>query len=136
MNVKIAEDKKTLLDHFYVRGHVFIVEQAIAWTEEFDDWDYDATLFTLYDNDKPIGAARLYKNKVGRVAVLKEHRHKKCGTVLMDALEKHAKELGLKSLELGAQVYIIPFYESLGYTAYGDVFLDANIEHRMMKKSL
>ncbi len=136
MEIKIAADKKTLLDHFYVRGHVFIVEQAINWTEEFDDWDYDATLFVLYDQNKPVGAARLYKNKVGRVAVLRSARHKKAGTKLMHAVEAHAIKQGIKTLELGAQVYIIPFYESLGYHAYGDVYLDANIEHRMMKKTL
>ncbi len=136
MNVKIANDKKTLLDHFYVRGMVFIEEQAIDWIEEFDAWDYDATLFVLYDQDKPIGAARLYKDKVGRVAVLKSHRHKKAGTVIMTALEDYAKTQGLKTLKLGAQCYIIPFYESLGYEAYGEVFLDALIEHRMMKKDL
>ncbi len=136
MEIKIANDKKTLLDHFYVRGQVFIVEQAIDWTEEFDDWDYDSTLFVLYDADKPVGAARLYKHKVGRVAVLKSHRHKKLGSKLMSAVEAQAKEHGIKTLELGAQLYIIPFYESLGYQAYGEVFLDAEIEHRMMKKDI
>jgi predicted GNAT family N-acyltransferase len=136
MDVKIAQDKKTLLDHFYVRGMVFIEEQAIDWIEEFDAWDYDAALFVLYDQGEPIGAARLYKDKVGRVAVLKAHRHKKAGTVIMTALEDYAKTKGLKTLKLGAQCYIIPFYESLGYEAYGEVFLDALIEHRMMKKDL
>jgi predicted GNAT family N-acyltransferase len=37
---------------------------------------------------------------------------------------------------LGAQMQAMPFYESLGYQAYGIVFLDAGIEHRMMKKAL
>lgn len=136
MEVKIVETKKELLDHFYVRGMVFIVEQVIDWTEEFDDWDYESTHFNVYDQGAIIGAARLYKNKVGRVAVLKEHRHKKAGSKIMRAIEAFAKEQGLKTLELGAQCYIIPFYESLGYEAYGDVFLDALIEHRMMKKTL
>ncbi len=136
MTIVIANDKKSLLDHFYIRGQVFIVEQVIDWTEEFDDWDYDSTHFVLYDNNEPIGAARLYKNKVGRVAVLKNHRHKKAGTILMHAVEEEAKRQGIKTLELGAQYYIIPFYESLGYTAYGDIYLDADIEHRMMKKDL
>ena len=136
MRVIIAKDQKAFVDHYIVRGKVFIIEQEIDWALEVDDWDYDATLFVLYDGDQAIGAARLYKNKVGRVAVLKEHRHKKAGTLLMDALEKYAIDNGIESLELGAQCYIIPFYEKLGYTAYGDVFLDADIEHRMMRKRL
>ena len=136
MEIVIAEDKKALLDHFYVRGAVFIVEQEIDWSLEFDDWDYDATFFVLYDDSSPVGAARLYKNKVGRVAVLRSHRHKKAGTLLMQAVEEHARKKGIKTLELGAQTYIIPFYESLGYVAYGEIFLDADIEHRMMKKDI
>lgn len=136
MEVRIVETKKDLLDHFFVRGMVFIVEQVIDWQEEFDDWDYDSTHFNVYDENQIIGAARLYKNKVGRVAVLKEHRHKKAGSLLMRAIEDYAKQKGIKRLELGAQCYIIPFYESLGYKAYGEVFLDALIEHRMMKKDL
>ena len=136
MNVVIAKDQKTFVDHYLIRGKVFVVEQEIDWALEVDDWDYDATLFVCYDDNIAIGAARLYKNKVGRVAVLKEHRHKKVGRVLMTALEAYAKKQGLKTLELGAQCYIIPFYEKLGYIAYGEVFLDADIEHRMMKKEL
>lgn len=136
MDVQIAKDKKTLLDHFYIRGTVFVLEQEISWAEEFDDWDYDAALFVLYDDNKPIGAARLYEDKVGRVAVLRDHRHKQAGTILMHAVEDYAKKQGLKTLKLGSQCYIIPFYESLGYVSYGDIFLDADIEHKMMKKTL
>ena len=136
MNIVIANDQKTFVDHYFVRGQVFIVEQEIDWTEELDQYDYEATLFVLYDEGKAIGAARLYQNKVGRVAVLKEHRHKKAGSLLMKAVEDYAREKGLKTLELGAQCYIIPFYEHLGYQAYGEIFLDADIEHQMMKKTL
>ncbi len=136
MKVVIAHDQKTFVDHYMVRGKVFIIEQEIAWIEELDSWDYSATLFNLYDDGEAVGAARLYKNKVGRVAVLKSHRHKKAGTRLMQALEAHAKKQGIQSLELGAQTYIIPFYEALGYEAYGEIFLDAEIEHKMMRKTL
>ncbi len=136
MKTRIATDKKTLLDHYKIRGEVFIVEQEIDWREEFDAADYEATLFVLYENETPIGAARLHQNKVGRVAVLKEHRHKKAGTKLMNDLEAYAKKQGVSELKLGAQCYIIPFYESLGYEAYGEIYLDAGIEHKMMKKTL
>ncbi|MFW5864822.1 MAG: GNAT family N-acetyltransferase, partial [Candidatus Izemoplasmataceae bacterium] len=67
MIVKIAESKKEILDHYSVRGEVFIVEQQISFLEEFDQDDYDAVFFVLYDGDLAIGAARLVGNKVGRV---------------------------------------------------------------------
>ena len=37
---------------------------------------------------------------------------------------------------LNGQISAQPFYERLGYEAYGEIFLDANIEHRAMKKHL
>ncbi len=136
MKTLIANDKRTVLDHFKVRGEVFIIEQAIDWEEEFDGKDYDATLFVLYKGDEPIGAARLTGDHVGRVAVLKAHRHENAGTLIMKDLENEARRQGIRTLYLGAQKPVIPFYESLGYEAYGDIFLDAMIEHRMMKKTL
>ncbi len=136
MHATIANDQRTMLDHYYVRGTVFIEEQNIPWHLEFDEDDYRAILFNLYDGERPIAAARLVDNKVGRVAVLKSHRRRKAGTYIMEALETHARENGMDTLKLGAQTYIVPFYEAIGYTPYGEVYLDAGIEHRMMKKKL
>ncbi len=136
MKVIVAKDQKAFLDHYRIRGEVFIKEQEIPWELEFDKDDYQSVLFVLYDNGTPIGAARLCGDKVGRVAVLEEHRRKNSGTFLMEHLEEHARIMGYKELFLGAQTYIIPFYEALGYEAYGEIYLDAGIEHRKMKKKL
>ena len=43
-----------------------------------------------------------------------------------------AKEAGVHTLDLGAQVSALGFYEKLGFKAEGDIFLDAGIEHRNM----
>jgi len=107
VNVIIAENKKEILDHMFIRGEVFMIEQAIDWDEEFDGADYDATLFVLYKDHSPIGAARLKGNSVGRVAVLKSERKNKGGARLMDAVEKEAKRQGIKTLKLGATRYPI-----------------------------
>ncbi len=136
MRVRIVDDQRSFLDHYYVRGTVFIVEQQIDWTLEFDGDDYRAVLFVLYDEETPIGAARLVDNKPGRVAVLEAYRRKGAGRALMDAVEHEAQQRGVSVVELGAQKAVIPFYERLGYTAYGPTYLDAGIEHRMMKKDL
>ena len=53
---------------------------------------------------------------------------------MMLQIEEVAFELGLEELELNSQVHAVPFYEKLGYQAYGEIFLDAGIEHRHMKK--
>jgi len=44
--------------------------------------------------------------------------------------------MGLPDVSLGAQLSAIPFYEGAGFQAYGDVFLDAGIDHKMMKRVL
>ena len=40
---------------------------------------------------------------------------------------------GVTRAALGAQLDALGFYERLGFTAYGDVFDDAGIDHRMME---
>ena len=41
-----------------------------------------------------------------------------------------------KTLRLEAQDYAIPFYEKLGFTVVGEGFLDANIPHHAMEKTV
>ena len=131
-----ARSKKGIMDHFRVRGQVFILEQAVSWEEEFDSWDDSATHFNAILNGVVVGAARLYKNKVGRVAVLSPYRTLGIGKALMQTIERHAKKQGIKILELGAQIQVQGFYERLGYEPYGERFMDANIEHIMMRKKV
>ena len=54
----------------------------------------------------------------------------------MRAIHSHASKRGYNRITLEAQCYTIPFYEKLGYTAHGEVFLDANIKHRHMSRQL
>lgn len=136
MNVVVAKTQKEILDNSYVRGQVFIVEQGIDWEIEFDNLDPVCVLFTAYLDQQPIGAARLYKNKVGRVATLKEYRNQGVATKIMEAIEDYAKEHNLSTLVLHAQLYIKDFYSHLGYTPVGEVFQEADIDHIKMMKEL
>jgi len=54
----------------------------------------------------------------------------------MAALQDIARDRGLPGITLGAQLHAIEFYERLGYTPRGDVFLDANMPHRWMDLKL
>jgi predicted GNAT family N-acyltransferase len=54
----------------------------------------------------------------------------------MGALEAAARERGLAEVILHAQVPVIPFYERLGYAAEGEVFFEAEIPHRVMRRTL
>ena len=136
MKVVIAKTQKEILDNSYVRGLVFIVEQNIDWAIEFDGLDPECILFTAYLDNQAVGAARLYKNKVGRVATLKEYRKKGVATAIMNKIEEYALENNIPLLKLHAQLYIKEYYENLGYKAEGDIFYEADIPHIKMTKEI
>lgn len=141
MKCIIAQEQKHFYDQVLVRKQVFIMEQQVPVEEEFDEYDRDAVQFVVYDGDRPIGAGRFRilnnKGKIERICVLKPYRKRGVGRLLMETIEAYARtNTDVDVLILGAQLQAIPFYEKLGFTAYGEVFLDANIEHRWMKKDI
>lgn len=132
-------------DALAVRRAVFIEEQDVAEAEEIDAHDGDpagvssVVHVVAYHDGQPLGTGRLLLDTpvsehahIGRVAVLREHRGRGCGTAVMLALQEEARRRGYPGITLAAQLQAIPFYERLGYVARGEVFLDAGIEHRWM----
>ena len=84
------------------------------------------------------GTARLFitdegEAKAQRVAVHRSARKLGIGHALMKAVEDEAKRLEHMGVILGAQVSALGFYEKRGYEAYGELFDDAGIPHRMMR---
>jgi predicted GNAT family N-acyltransferase len=124
---------------FEVRVRVFVDEQKVPFEEEIDAYDGVAQHFAALDDDgKVVGTARLIDagdgiGKVGRVAVLQEARGKGSGREIMLCVMREGYQR-FHTLKLDAQLQVIPFYENLGFVAEGEVFLDAGIEHRLMKR--
>ena len=54
----------------------------------------------------------------------------------MQLIEAKVKQIGGKKLILSAQCRVQPFYEKLGYTARGEIYLDEYCEHIHMEKTL
>jgi predicted GNAT family N-acyltransferase len=131
---------------YRIRKIVFVEEQKVPIEEELDELEDVCTHFLATPEpggapEGAVGTARLWvtpegEAKAQRVAVLQDARTGGIGRALMDALEAEAHRLGHASVILGAQLTAIPFYERLGYEAYGPEFDDAGIPHRMMKKAL
>ena len=121
-----------------IREQVFVEEQGFQ--NEFDDIDARSWHLVIYDYHTPIGCARMYdENGVvifGRIAVIKEKRHKHLGSYILHELEKKARELGYLEAMLSAQVNAKAFYEKNGYVAYGEEYLDEFCPHILMEKSL
>lgn len=123
-----------------VREIVFVQEQGIDASLEYDDLDDMCTHVVGLLDSEPVTTARLRPvdstvGKVERVATIQSARGHGYGKDIMIEVERVAKRQGLVELRLGAQLTALPFYEKLGYEAFGDEFLDADLPHRMMRKT-
>jgi predicted GNAT family N-acyltransferase len=134
-------------DALSVRRTVFIGEQDVLEEEEIDVYDgerlNDALRIVAYVDGRAVATGRLLLDRpigenayIGRIAVLRGQRRRGIGSMVMRALQDEARRRGYRGVTVAAQMQAIPFYESLGYVAYGDVFLDARIEHRTMDLAL
>jgi predicted GNAT family N-acyltransferase len=120
-----------------IRAQVFIIEQGVPAELEVDEQDPLSRHLLLFEEDTPIATGRLTPDgHIGRLAVLKPYRQKGYGTQIIKQLEQTAAENGLSQVALGAQIQAINFYEKLGYLICSEIFIDAGIKHRMMKKTL
>lgn len=120
-----------------IRYEVFVIGQNVPLELEVEEADKTYTHILALVGEKAVGTARLTtEGHIGRVAVLDKYRKYGIGKEMIRQIEEVAFQLGLESVELNSQCHAIPFYEKLGYTAYGEIFPDAGIDHRHMKKSL
>lgn len=124
-----------------IRQAVFIEEQEVPVVLEWDMEDASATHFLMFLEQQaipqampqPIATARLLPDgKIGRVAVLAEHRRQGFGQMLMLEVMDHAKRMGMSRLTLSAQTHAIDFYGRLGFEACSSIYLDAGIPHQDM----
>jgi ElaA protein len=140
MTVEIAQTRDITTCRA-LRRTVFIEEQHVPEADEIDDLD-DVALHVLATYaGRPVGSARIIlldeTAKIGRVCVLQDQRGTGLGAALIRAsLDIARQQQGVTRAKLGAQEYAIPFYEKLGFTVFGPVYLDAGIRHRDMELAL
>lgn len=122
-----------------IRKKVFVDEQG--FTAEFDDIDEIAVHLVIFDdNSTPIATCRIFKDDdkdfyvLGRLAVIKEYRGKKLGSLLLSEAEKYIKEKGGKCIVLHAQQKVTDFYNKAGFIEFGDLEYDEGCPHIQMKK--
>jgi len=127
-----------LAEAMAIRFIVFVDEQKVPADLEPDEFDDSAQHLLATDPDgAAIATARIVdkgegKGKIGRVAVLSAWRGHGIGNALMQYALTEMKRRGFRLAFLDAQLYVIPFYERLGFVAEGPVFDDAGIDHRRM----
>ena len=136
--VVVVQTARQRADALSVRIAVFVVEQGIPREEEIDDDDDHAVHCVGYLEGVPVAAGRLVVTgtygKVGRMAVLKEHRGKRLGAEVLAALEREGMARGVPLFRLSAQLSARGFYDRAGYVAVGDVYDEIGIPHIAMEK--
>lgn len=131
---KLPDDARAIREEVFVREQGFQVE--------FDDKDSISAHLVFYVDGVPTGTCRVFWDNqqqsyvIGRVAVRRAFRGNHYGTDLLRAAEKEVRKMEGKALALAAQVRVKAFYESLGYTASGEEFLDEFCPHVWMRKVL
>ena len=139
MDIKIVSWQQYSSELQALRNTVFIEEQKVERTEEFDGLDdLPTTLhFAAFDGENLVGCARLLNTgKVGRMAVLAEYRKKGVGQGLLRETVTYALKNNVLNKDgdvyLHAQTQAKSFYEKSGFKAIGSVFQEAGIEHITM----
>jgi predicted GNAT family N-acyltransferase len=138
--VRPARDQGEVDAALALRYEVFCGEQGVSLAEERDGRDGEALQLVVLEDGEVVGTCRLLVEgsevKLGRMAVAPAHRGRGLAAELLVEADVRARELGAERIALAAQLGARALYERAGYSPYGDVFLDAGIEHVMMGKAL
>lgn len=138
MIIKVVETLDELIKAFMVRGIVFMEEQGVSYTIEKDAHELSAFHLIGEIDEEPIAAARMRFQdgyaKIERMAVRKQWRGQGYGNQLLDFAIATARDQGFNKFKMHAQTTAQKFYAKHGFKAIGDVFREADIEHRLMVK--
>ncbi|HEY1047097.1 MAG TPA: GNAT family N-acetyltransferase [Bacteroidia bacterium] len=135
IKIKKPEEKDLA---FAIRRRVFVEEQEVDASEEYDDDDEKSTHFLAYCEGVACGTARWrFKDrgiiKLERFAVDSIYRGKGVGAALVKAV---LDDLPMaEKVMMHAQLHAIPFYLKQGFITYGPEFEEAGIKHFAMKLS-
>jgi ElaA protein len=124
------------------RQQIFVVEQRSPYPD-LDGFDHSAWHLSLRAEGALAGCLRLLpaniaaaKIRIGRVAVATELRRRGLGRRLMaEALSFCREHYPRQEVALGAQLYLAPFYESLGFAATAMPYDDFGVAHVEMMLS-
>lgn len=132
---------RELFEIYKVRVAVFVVEQKCAY-QEVDDMDWEAYHLWFEDDDgieaylrlMPAGVARA-EVSLGRVIAVK----RRCGLgtkIVAEGIRFAKEKLGASEIVIEAQTYVKKMYESLGFRAESEEFLEDGIPHIRMRLKL
>ncbi len=119
-----------------VRRQVFVVEQGIPESLDFDGRDPECLHALAFSKETPVATGRMAPDgHIGRLAVLTRWRHRGLGTAMILFITALARQRGLLRVTLNAQQRAMNFYRQLGFVPQGEPFMDAGIPHMRMERS-
>jgi predicted GNAT family N-acyltransferase len=118
-----------------IRRTVFVDEQQVSAEEEFDEFEDVSRHYMVYADGQPVGTARWrYTDKgikLERFAILKSHRNKTAGTIILKRVLNDVEGLS-NYIYLHAQLAAVNFYTRQGFIKQGEMFSECNIDHYKM----
>lgn len=121
-----------------VRTEVFVVEQGVPAEIERDAFDAVCRHAIARDaGGRVVATGRLLPDgHIGRMAVRRAARGAGVGGAVLQALIAEAARRGLREVALAAQAHALDFYLRHGFEAVGEVFMEAGIPHRAMRRTV
>ena len=123
-----------------LRSEIFVVEQNCVY-QDIDNKDQKALhIFGIVEGEI-IAYSRLFKpgdyfefSSIGRVVVDEKHRDKNFGHELIDqSILEINRRFNVQNITISAQLYLKKFYESHGFVATSETYLEDDIPHIEMK---
>ncbi|TRX55949.1 GNAT family N-acetyltransferase [Fulvivirga sp. M361] len=143
IEVRLIETDVDLKKAFAIREQVFIREQNIDRSDEYDEFEETSYHFLALVEGVPAGTCRWRKTaegaKLERFATLSNFRKIGVGSQLLQKAISHISAQvsdDRMKMYLNAQVTAMPLYAKLGFTAEGQRFLECEIEHQKMSREI
>ncbi len=120
-----------------------VLRKPLGITLDLTKLGNEATDFLIgcYEEEELIGCVILtplnsQELKLRQMAVHANWQGCGIGSEIVGWAEDFARHQGYSLIRMNARKYAIPFYEKLGYSTYGDEFLEVGIPHLAMQKEL
>lgn len=122
-----------------LRSEVFVVEQNCVFLD-MDNKDQASHHLMGWSGSELLGYSRIMRagisyveSSIGRVVISPAARRLGVGRALLDkSIDTLYRLHGKQPIRIGAQCYLIQFYESFGFVQKGEIYLEDGIEHIQM----
>lgn len=140
MEIQIKKFQELTLEELYeilkIRSEIFVMEQNCLYLDP-DGKDQKSEHIMIKENGEILAYARIIKpgisykeSSIGRVLVVEKARKQLLGKILVQkAIDHIIQVLGENRIKIGAQSYLIKFYENLGFKGVSESYLEDGIFH-------